>query len=240
MKALVVLSGGLDSTVALAEALEQNNEDPSKVGAITFIYGQKHDKEVQAAKDVVNYYNLEVHRIIDLPRIFGGTDSVLMAENELEMPKVSYKDMEDSDVGVSPTYVPYRNGNFLSMATTMALVEGADEVWAGMHAEDAHNWAYPDCTPEFLGAMAGAIYIGSYHKVRLITPHMWRTKSEVTAVGLNIAVPLHLTWSCYNGEDKACGTCPTCVARIQAFTSVWAIDPIDYQIDVDWTAVGVL
>lgn len=234
MKALVVLSGGLDSTVALAEALKQNGWDPSEIGAVTFTYGQKHTKEIDAAKEIVQYYGMLKHHIIDLPQIFGGTDSVLVASNELEMPESSYEDMDDSEVGVSPTYVPYRNGNFLSVATTLALVEGADEVWAGMHSEDAYNWAYPDCTPEFLGAMANAMYVGSYHKVRLITPHMWRTKAEVVLSGRNLDVPFGLTWSCYNGEEHACGVCPTCVGRIQAFQLNNLIDPVEYQIDIIW------
>ena len=238
MNALIVLSGGLDSTVALAEALEQNDDNPEAVGAITFLYGQKHTKEIDAARRIVLEYELLTHRVIELPQIFGGTGSVLMTENELEMPRASYEDMEDSDVGVSPTYVPYRNGNFLSMATTVALVEGASEVWAGMHAEDAHNWSYPDCTPEFLGAMAGAIYVGSYHKVRLITPHMWRTKAEVIAKGIELGVPFDLTWSCYDGEELACGTCPTCISRIQAFMFNGIQDPVKYQIDIDWTEVN--
>ena len=233
MKALVVLSGGLDSTVALAEAIDLHGYLPDDVGAVTFTYGQKHDKEIQAAEDVTSYYGLRYHAIIDLPRIFAGSGSVLMAENELEMPSASYGDLSESN-GISPTYVPYRNGNFLSMATTVALVEDAGEVWAGMHAEDAHNWAYPDCTPEFLGAMAGAIYVGSYHKTRLITPHMWRTKAEVTAKGIELGAPLDLTWSCYNGEGVACGTCPTCVGRIQAFIAIGETDPVPYQIYVDW------
>ncbi len=236
MKALVVLSGGLDSTVALAEAMEASDSNPEEIGAVTFTYGQKHTKEVEAAKQIANTYGIALHRVIDLPPIFGGTESVLVAENKLEMPRASYEDMEDSDVGVSPTYVPYRNGNFLSMATTVALVEGAGEVWAGMHAEDAHNWAYPDCTPEFLGAMAGAIYVGSYHKVRLITPHMWRTKAEVVAKGIELGVPFGLTWSCYDGEEIACGTCPTCAGRIQAFIHNDCVDYIKYQIDIDWSA----
>jgi 7-cyano-7-deazaguanine synthase len=157
----------------------------------------------------------------------------LVAENELEMPSGSYEDY-DEQFGVSPTYVPYRNGNFLSVATTLALVQGASEVWAGMHAEDAHNWAYPDCTPEFLGAMANAIYVGSYHQVRLITPHMWRTKADVVRAGEILDVPFMLTWSCYNGEDEACGTCPTCIGRIQAFKEAGTMDPVPYQIEIDW------
>lgn len=234
MNSLVVLSGGLDSTVALAEAFEQNDGNADEVSAITFTYGQKHTREIEAARDVTEAYDLIVHRIVDLPQIFGGTDSVLVAENELDMPQASYEDMEDSDVGVSPTYVPYRNGNFLSMATTVALVEGASEVWAGMHAEDAHNWAYPDCTPEFIGSMANAIYVGSYHKVRLITPHEWRTKSDVVAKGIELGVPFELTWSCYDGGEVHCGTCPTCVGRIQAFMDNNVVDPVPYEIEIDW------
>jgi 7-cyano-7-deazaguanine synthase len=161
----------------------------------------------------------------------------LIDDNELEMPQASYEELSD-EFGVSPTYVPYRNGNLLSLATAVALVEGAGEVWAGMHAEDAHNWAYPDCTPEFLGAMASAIYVGSYHEVRLITPHMWRTKADVVQSGFDLKVPFELTWSCYEGRNQACGVCPTCVGRIQAFARVGEVDPISYEIEIDWKAVA--
>jgi len=233
MQSVVVLSGGLDSTVALAEAIEQANGDPEMVGAVTFSYGQKHTKEIIAAQEVAEYYGLGFHEIMELPKIFSGSGSVLIEENDLDMPQASYEELEES-YGVSPTYVPYRNGNFLSMATSVALTHDAAEVWAGMHAEDAHNWAYPDCTPEFIGAMANAIYVGSYHQIRLITPHQWRSKSDVVNVGLRLHVPFRLTWSCYDGRDIHCGTCPTCVGRIRAFIDNGAIDPVPYEIDVDW------
>ena len=234
MKSLVVLSGGLDSTVALAEAIDQVDGRSDQVGAVTFTYGQKHDKEIIAAAMVADHYELAFHKIIGLPEIFAGSGSVLIAENELEMPSASYEEIDETE-GISPTYVPFRNANFLSMATTLALVHDADEVWAGMHAEDAHNWAYPDCTPEFLGAMANAIYVGSYMAVRLVTPHMWRTKAEVTRVGFALDVPFFLTWSCYNGEERACGTCPTCIGRINAFREIGERDAISYQIEIDWS-----
>jgi 7-cyano-7-deazaguanine synthase len=234
MSAIVVLSGGLDSTVALAEALELNLWNSDLVGAVTFQYGQKHDKEIEAARVIAEYYHLKYHHVVDLPLIFSGSGSVLIKSNEMEMPRVSYKDIDES-YGVSPTYVPFRNANFLSMATSLALVNDADEVWAGMHAEDAHNWAYPDCTPEFIGAMAGAIYVGSYHKVRLVTPHEWRSKAEVVQRGVELDVPFDLTWSCYDGGEYHCGTCPTCVGRIGAFRSNKDIDPVPYEIGIDWT-----
>jgi 7-cyano-7-deazaguanine synthase len=240
IKAVVLLSGGLDSTVALAEAIALHHDGRHPhVMAVSFSYGQKHTRELEHADLIAAYYGIK-HRIVDLPQIFAGTDSVLVAENEKPMPEMSYAEIEDT-FGVSPTYVPYRNGNLLSMATTIAMVEGGSfpgdttELWAGMHAEDAHNWAYPDCTPEFLGAMANAIYVGTYFQVRLVTPHMWRTKAEVVQRGLDLIAPLDLTMSCYEGTVPACGTCPTCVGRINAFRAIGEIDPILYSISIDWT-----
>ena len=237
MKAVVLLSGGLDSTVALGEALDLHYDgklaNDQIATAVSFHYGQTHSEELKRANDVANAYGVK-HQVISLPQIFGGTESTLVASNELDQPEMSYEDIEES-FGVSPTYVPFRNANLLSMATAVALVEGAEEVWAGMHAEDAHNWAYPDCTPEFLGAMANAIYVGSYHKVRLVTPHMWRTKADVVRRGFEIDTPFELTMSCYNGVEPACGTCPTCVGRINAFREVGKKDRIEYAIDIDWS-----
>ena len=234
MKALVLLSGGLDSTVALAEAYAMHK---GSVGAVSFLYGQKHTTEINAAAAIVDYYGIW-HKTIEMPEVFAGSGSVIIAENKEEIPQASYEELAD-EFGVSPTYVPYRNANFLSMATSVALVEGADEVWAGMHAEDAHNWAYPDCTPEFLGAMAGAIYVGTYQQVRLTVPHMNRTKAEVIQKGLDLKAPLELTWSCYEGRNQACGVCATCVGRIQAFARVGEKDPISYEIVIDWDTVAI-
>lgn len=228
-KALIVLSGGLDSTTCLAMASDMHQD----LVTVTFRYGQKHSAEAEAAARIADIYGAD-HVLIDLPRIFSGTESTLVADNDLPMPQMSYEDMNES-YGVSPTYVPYRNGNLLSMATTVALVEGAEEVWAGMHGEDAHNWAYPDCTPEFLGAMANAIYVGSYHKVRLVTPLMHATKSDVVRLALQYDAPIAETMSCYEGTRPACGTCPTCVGRIKAFRDVGVPDKIEYAIDVDWS-----
>lgn len=237
MKALVLLSGGLDSTVALAEAYEMHEGVHNTVGTISFIYGQKHTTELNAAYAVADYYGIDNHRVVEMPEVFAGTGSVIIAENEEDIPQASYEELSD-EYGVSPTYVPFRNANFLSLATSVALVEGADEVWAGMHAEDAHNWAYPDCTPEFLGAMAGAIYVGTYQQVRLTVPHMNRTKAEVVQKGLDLRAPFELTWSCYEGRNQACGVCATCVGRIQAFARVGEKDPVSYEIEIDWETVA--
>ncbi len=227
-KGLVILSGGLDSTTCMAIASKFHKS----LFAVTFTYGQKHINELHAAGRVASYYRAG-HRVIELPEVFGGTESVLVAENKLDMPQMSYEELDDT-YGVSPTYVPFRNANLISMATAVALVEECDTVYAGMHAEDAHNWAYPDCTPEFLGSMANAVYVGSYHKVRFVAPLMWMSKSDVVHRALELHAPIDLTLSCYEGTDPACGTCPTCVGRINAFRDVGAVDPIKYAIEIDW------
>jgi 7-cyano-7-deazaguanine synthase len=100
-----------------------------------------------------------------------------------------------------------------------------------VHAEDARGWAYPDCTPEFIGAMQNAIYVGTYFKVRLIAPFQYMMKHEIIATGLRLGAPYHLTLSCYEGTSPACGRCPTCVSRLEAFRVNGVSDPIEYAFD---------
>ena len=224
-KALVLLSGGIDSTTCAVLACREFG--PENVLALSMFYGQKNAKEIAAAGDVVKCLGIKDHIIQQLPDIFKGGGSTLIDQDK-QNPEVSYEELSTTQ-GVSPTYVPFRNANLLSVATSISLVKGADTIFYGAHSEDARNWAYPDCTPEFNGAMANAIYIGSYMKVRLITPLQWLTKSEVVALGKKIRTPFELTWSCYNGFEKACGVCPACVVRLHAFEKNGLIDPIDYE-----------
>lgn len=220
--ALVVLSGGLDSCVALALARRDNE----RIETVSFFYGQRHDKEIQAAEKIAEHYDVG-HTVITVP--LGTGDSVLM-DHSADMPQMTYEQLQAAE-GPSPTYVPYRNGTFLSLAASGALDMGLDYIYAGMHSEDAHNWAYPDCTPEFIGAMQNAIYIGTYFKVRLVCPFTYKTKAQIIALGAELGAPLYLTYSCYEGRDIACGRCPTCVARLEAFkTNGWS-DPIQYEFD---------
>ncbi len=166
------------------------------------------------------------------------------SRGNVEVPNIDYADIK----GVSPTYVPFRNGLMLSALTAHAqkwvneqnkindgeVLEGAESdkpsagIYFGAHSEDAHNWAYPDCTPEFIGAMANAIYIGSYMQIRLHTPIQWMQKSDVVALGTKLGVPYENTWSCYKGETLQCGTCPTCRSRKQAFIAAGVPDPTEY------------
>lgn len=229
-KVVVLLSGGMDSTTCAAMACYEHGAE--NVIALTMFYGQKHDIEINSAKKVVKHLGIGKHKVVQLPDIFKGYGSTLM-DADKPNPEASYKDINDS-YGVSPTYVPFRNANLLSVATAMALVEGAELIYYGAHAEDSKNWAYPDCTPEFNGAMANAIYVGSYHNVRLVTPLQWSSKADVAALAEYYKAPLELSYSCYNGGEKHCGVCPTCIGRIQAFQAIGLKDPVEYEIDIDW------
>lgn len=220
MYSVVLSSGGVDSTVALELAMQVSD----KVETISFSYGQRHSQEIEAARRVAAHYGTK-HLTLPVP-IFPG-ESVLK-NPDAEMPHLTYEEIEKSE-GPSPTYVPFRNGTFLSIAAGYALDLGADTLWCGMHAEDARGWAYPDCTPEFIGAMQNAIYVGTYHKVRLLAPFTYAKKEEIVSLGLKDNVPFHLTWSCYEGGGIACGECPTCVSRLEAFSRNGMVDPIAYK-----------
>lgn len=219
-KAYVLLSGGVDSSTALAMA----NEDwDGQVTAVGVNYGQRHTKELdQAAKVAKHFGNTFIVQNIEGFISKGG-----LTDDKLEIPPVSYEDLPH---GVSPTYVPFRNGTFLSLVAGMATIdEEAEAVYCGVHAEDAENWAYPDCTPEFMGGMANAIYIGTYHKIRLYTPLIWLKKYEIITVGTRLKVPWKDTWSCYEGREVHCGVCPTCRARKESFRIACVNDPTLYS-----------
>lgn len=222
-KDLVVLSGGLDSTTVLAFVDKAAGETDRQVECITFDYGQRHEAELDAAANVAAYYGYP-WRTITMSVGYGG---VLMDHGQ-EMPHQTYEELHEAE-GPSPTYVPFRNGLFLARAASHALERECDTIWAGMHGEDAHNWAYPDCTPEFIGAMQNAIYVGTYHKVRLMVPLQYLRKAEVVVLGKELMAPFKLTLSCYEGTIPACGKCPTCVARLEAFKEAGFTDPIEYK-----------
>lgn len=223
MNTVLLLSGGLDSTTLLAQLVE-TEEDELGIGAVSFRYGQKHSIETEKAGLVAAYYGAE-HIVVDLPEIFGRESTIL--QGGPNPPHLTYKEIAEGK-GPSPTVVPFRNANLISMATTIAVVRGASYVYAGMHAEDARGWAYPDCTPEFTGAMANAVRVGTYDKVRFAVPFQWMMKAEIVQLGLRLNAPYDLTISCYEGFEPACGKCPTCVERLEAFRVNHTTDPISY------------
>lgn len=232
MKAVVLLSGGMDSTTALAQSIA---DGMSSVVALSTRYGSKHSsREIDAALGVVDWYTrmgYDVsHVVVSLPDIFRGANSSLMGEQPL--PTGEYLDPETE--GPNSTEVPFRNANLLSVATTIALVRGAERVYFGAHASDHNRWAYPDCSPEFIGSMASAIYIGTMHRVRLVAPFAHMTKADVVTRAALLDAPLHCTWSCYDNQLLHCGVCPTCKERIKAFAEAGFADPVPYLIPQSW------
>lgn len=232
-KVFVLLSGGIDSTTTLAIA--SNEFDGASFEALSFNYGQRHVREMEAAKQVCNHYNIPLQRF----SLSGLLDGMLVdkgTENE-QIPEVDYADLPH---GISPTYVSFRNGTMLSVAAAHAQkwVMHAEKagyaaeatIYCGVHADDGVNWAYPDCTPEFIGAMANAIHIGTYNKVRLRAPLLFMNKAGVVHMGALLNAPLELTWSCYKGEEVHCGVCPTCRSRHQAFLDNGLDDPTTYNV----------
>jgi 7-cyano-7-deazaguanine synthase len=227
MTTLVLLSGGLDSTVLATKISQETNHDAVGMG---FFYHQRHYKELDAGQSVAEFLKIP-YVIINVPDLFKGSSSPLIDQDE-SMPHMTYKELAETP-GVSPTYVPNRNALFISMGVAYALAHGISEVAIATHAEDSRNWAYPDCTPEFNGAMSAAVYIGTYMKVRLSTPFQWLMKREIVNMGYWNSAPFFLSWSCYEGGEKACGKCPTCVERLQAFKDAGLVDPIDYEGDIN-------
>jgi len=220
-RGVVLLSGGLDSTLCATMAVK--DLDRRNVLALTLVYGQKHEKEAQAATNVSGSLGI-IHLTWNIPHAFEDCGSALIDRGKA-IPRMLYREIQ----GVSPTYVPFRNGVLLSYATVLALKSKASFIYFGAHAEDFRNWAYPDCTPEFIGAMANAIYIGTYHKVRLLTPLQWYTKKEIVSKSVELSSPYQLTWSCYEGGEFHCGECSTCISRRQAFKDSGYADPTIYK-----------
>ncbi len=222
-RALVLLSGGLDSTTCMA--LADRDAGRGNVTALSVYYGQRHDREVQAARLVAEYYEAE-HICIDLTPAFQFSDSSLMKGSEAEIPETSYAEQLKMNNGAPvSTYVPFRNGLFLSTAAAIAESRGCASVYYGVHADDAAGNAYPDCSESFHQAMAEAIRIGSGTGIRLYAPFTGMTKAEVVKIGLELGAPYRYTWSCYEGDDVPCGRCATCLDRAEAFRLNGAEDP---------------
>lgn len=227
MKALVLFSGGLDSTTALALAISKYGKE--NVVALSVSYGQKHIKEIEASNKIARYYDVE-HIFLDLTKIFEYSNCSLLSQNsDIAIPEGEYAKQLQEQNGALSTYVPFRNGLFLSSAASIALSKDCDIIYYGAHADDAAGEAYPDCSVEFTKAINEAIYLGSGKKVSVVGPFVNMHKADIVKLGLELNVPYELTWSCYEGHDKACGKCGTCLDRIKAFEANGVKDPIEYE-----------
>ena len=226
MKAVVLSSGGVDSTTCLSIAVDKYGKE--NVSTVTIFYGQKHDKEIEAARKIASYYDVK-HYEFDLSQIFKYSDSSLLTGSTQEIAHKSYAEqIEENKEGIVSTNVPFRNGLMLAAVTSLAasLYENEDvELYIGAHGDDAAGNVYADCSTEFLSKMSGAIFIGTYGKVHLISPFAGMHKAAVVAKGIQLKTPYELTWSCYEGGEKPCGTCGTCRDRAAAFAANGIADP---------------
>jgi len=217
MKAIVVLSGGLDSTTVLYHAVKKYDE----VEAISFDYGQKHRKELLCAMWHCDHLKIK-HKTIKLD--FSCFKSSLLSGGD-DIPEGHYA----SD-NMKSTVVPFRNGIMLAYAVGYAENVGADSVLIGSHSGD--HTIYPDCTKEFTDHMGLASQFGTYNEVTIVSPFNDKMKWDLVKIGNDLGIDYSMTWSCYKGGDKPCGKCGTCVERIEAFEKNNLIDPIEYEKEV--------
>ena len=229
MKKVILLSGGIDSTTCLTMAVKHYGAD--NVIALTFLYGQKHENEIENARKVAEHFSVKLVEARIDSQIFQNSNSTLLQGNGEIAHKSYHEIIEENGEGTVDTYVPFRNGLMLSQAAALAYSVGADEVWYGAHADDAAGSAYPDCTLAFYTAMNKAIFSGTGHKVNLLAPLLPLNKAQVVAAGLKINAPYELTRSCYEGHEYACGKCATCIDRLNAFGQNLVDDPIKYEED---------
>ena len=226
MKAVILSSGGVDSTTCLALAVREYGAD--NVATISVFYGQKHQRELTAARHVAAHYGV-CHNEYDLAPVFRGSTCALLSGAPHDIEHRSYAEqLAGRDGGGVSTYVPFRNGLMLSVAASAAgsIFEGEDiRLYLGAHADDAAGNAYADCSEAFITAMDSAISVCTYGRIRLVAPFVGKTKAEVVKTGLALGVPYELTWSCYEGGENPCGVCATCRDRAAAFRANGAEDP---------------
>jgi 7-cyano-7-deazaguanine synthase len=225
-RAVVLLSGGMDSCVSAAIAHERHGA--GNVAALHASYGQRTQaRERRAFTEVADFYEIRERLIAQLDhfRAIGGsalTDrKIAVPEDELGVPG------PHGDIPV--TYVPFRNAHFLSVAVSWAEAIGAEAVYIGAVAEDSSG--YPDCRPEYYRAFQELVRVGTRPetKIEIVTPVITLKKSEIVRRGVELGAPLHLTWSCYQSEDAACGACDSCLLRLRAFAEAGVPDPIAYR-----------
>jgi 7-cyano-7-deazaguanine synthase len=216
---ICLVSGGMDSCVTAAIANAQND----KTAFLHISYGQlTESRERRAFNDVADFYGVDQRLDISIEHLakIGGSS---LTDARMEVTEADF----DSDQ-IPTSYVPFRNANMLSIAVSWAEVIGASSIYIGAVAEDSTG--YPDCRPEFYEAFQKTIDEGTKPNthIEIRTPIIHLTKAEIVKKGIELGAPLHLTWSCYRGEDLACGTCDSCALRLRGFAQAGVADPIAY------------
>jgi 7-cyano-7-deazaguanine synthase len=216
MTDLVLLSGGMDSTAALAVCA-----DAGILGAAVSIdYGQRHKTEVLHAIQIAGHFGVP-HMILDLSKWGSLLKGSALTDPTVDLPYGHY-----AAESMKATIVPNRNATFLSAACGVAIGQGYDRVVTAVHAGD--HAIYPDCRPEFIDALNEAISLGTDGAVEIWAPFVNRTKTDIARIGSSIGAPFEMSWSCYEGGPLHCGRCGTCTERIEAFREAGVVDPTIY------------
>jgi len=217
--AVIALSGGMDSCVSAAIAIEQY-----ELAVIHFNYGQRTEqRELQAFNEISDFYKLNKRLVVDFSHLsnIGGSS---LTDKNIEVSKANLSNEE-----IPSSYVPFRNANILSACTSWAEVLNASALFIGAVYEDSSG--YPDCRPEFFRAFEKIIETGTkpLTKIKIKTPVIHFSKAEIVKIGIELKAPLELTWSCYQNEDEACGICDSCALRLKGFQAAGLEDPIAYK-----------
>jgi 7-cyano-7-deazaguanine synthase len=221
-RAVVLVSGGMDSCVTAAIAGNENDE----LAFLHVTYGQRTaDRERRSFEAIANHYRVQTRLVISFAHLseIGGSSLT-----DAQIP-VSHANLSAQEIPTS--YVPFRNANLLSAATSWAEVLKANKIYIGAVAEDSSG--YPDCRPEFYEAFERVIEVGTKPETRIQirTPVIKMKKSEIVKVGVELKAPLELSWSCYAESERACGKCDSCALRLRAFREAGVTDPIPYMLD---------
>jgi 7-cyano-7-deazaguanine synthase len=226
-KAVVLLSGGMDSCVSTAIGRERHGAQ--NLALLHAGYGQRtQERERRAFEDIADFYGVRDRLIVQLDHFRAIGDSALTDRN-ISIPENELGVTELHGSAIPVTYVPFRNAHFLSVAVSWAEAIGAGAIYIGAVAEDSSG--YPDCRPEYYRVFQELIREGTRPEtqIEIMTPVITLKKSEIIRRGIELSAPLHLTWSCYQNEDVACGACDSCLLRLRAFGEAGVMDPIAYR-----------
>ena len=211
-RAVVVISGGMDSTTLLYKVIKEGFE----VSALSFDYGQRHKKELEVAKQTCDKLGV-LHKVIDLTSV-GQVMKNSALTDDIDVPEGHY-----ADENMKLTVVPNRNMIMASIAVAEAVSVEAEAVYLGVHAGD-HD-IYPDCRKEFIEKLSEVTKIANYHPVEIRAPYLEMDKGDILIEGKELHVDYGLTWTCYKGGDKPCGKCGSCVERAEGFVKAGMVDP---------------
>lgn len=220
-KAVVIYSGGMDSFTVLHKAHEQGYE----LYALSFNYGQRHSKELEYAANVCEELGV-AHKVVDISAINDLVGGSALTSDDIDVPEGDYE-----EGNMKATVVPNRNMILLSLATGYALSIDAGKVFYGAHSGD--HTIYPDCRPEFVDAVNEVTKICDWQPVTIEAPYLHASKTEILKDGLALGLDYGKSWTCYNGREKACGKCGSCVERLEAFERNNATDPLPYEITLE-------